>query len=752
MKNFLTLIALCCVALQIAHTQKQVYLEEIKKAAEKGWNENPSVIAAWKKSAEPSVLWGYNPPAHPVYLAAVLGFLYEETHERLYAERAAQLLGAYGDLRSSIPNEYASSRVEYENGIPSLTNFFFLPPYVRAYISLRGSGLLDARLRSKIEGEIAESIDFIFRHPEWGAHNRAMLRAEALTYATLALPSHPHAAKWRKMAEVLASDNVRHWEIEDASNYNPVWLHALFSFASATGDSGVYSSSMMRYYMEYYTRLISPAGTLPDFGDAGWNSPSGGLRLTAVFEKGASVFHDPGMKWAAQSVYNTAKRRENVLGIDEAYHLADAFRWSDESVLPRTPTGGSQEVLDDVIGKKVVFRSGWDSSATFLLLDYRDEGDGGWLPREYLRQTISVEEEKMHHGHADENSIVLLMNKGSVLLHDGGYRDALPSGDNGAWRQDYFHNRVIARKNKRDKNQKLLAFVQNSGAYRRVQTMKIDFLSLHSVDMSRTRLVDEELGYRWDRVITWVRDPGYFIVVDGIRALRPDYFTFASLWHAQNVMERGEHYYDIATDSVPGYRFSPNQSLLVYFPETYAKTEGVEPERRHWQSEQVIYQTISGQYKAGDCELFVTLLVPHDRSVPARSFIPEFRLMPTSAPYRSVALEILRGKQKDYLFVKLDLEMEIARENIRPRYLYDLGKVSFGDFETDAHFLYAEVGADSLRYSASNVLKVMHRGRVLMQALPNTHALQLDGGPDNHVGFSKWRYWEDTSPIHPSEK
>ena len=237
MKNFLALIALCCAALQIAHTQKQVYLEEIKKAAEKGWNENPSVIAAWKKSAEPSVLWGYNPPAHPVYLAAVLGFLYDETHERLYAERAAQLLGAYGDLRSSIPHEYASSRVEYENGIPSLTNFFFLPPYVRAYISLRGSGLLDAHMRSKIEGEIAESIDFIFRHPEWGAHNRAMLRAEALMYATLALPSHPHAAKWRKMAEVLASDNVRHWEIEDASNYNPVWLHALFSFASATGDS-----------------------------------------------------------------------------------------------------------------------------------------------------------------------------------------------------------------------------------------------------------------------------------------------------------------------------------------------------------------------------------------------------------------------------------------------------------------------------------------------------------------------------------
>ena len=752
MKNILTLIVLCCFTFPIARSQRQVYMEEIRKAADRGWSEDPAAIAQWKKTAEPSVLWGYNPPAHPVYLAAVLGFLYEETHERVYAERAAQLLGSYGDLRSSMPKEYASSRVEYQDGIPSLSNFFFLPPYVRAYLSVRGSGVLADATRSKIEGEIAQSIDFIFRHPEWGAHNRAMLRAEALMYATLALPSHPHAAKWKKMAEVLASDNLRHWEIEDASNYNPVWLHALFSFASASGDSGAFSSSMMRYYMEYYTRLISPAGTLPDFGDAGWNSPSGGLRLVAVFEKGASVFHDPGMKWAAQSVFSTAKRRENVLGIDEAYHLADACRWCSEALLPRVPQGGSQEVLDDVIGKKVVFRSGWDSSATYLLMDYRDEGDGGWLSREYLRQTITVEEEKMHHGHADENSIELLMNKGSVLLHDGGYRDALPSGEYGAWRADYFHNRVVVRKEKRDKNQRLLAFVQNAGAYRRVQTTKIDFLSLHSVDMSRTRLVDEELGYRWDSVITWVRDPGYFIVVDGIRALHSGFFTFASLWHAQHVLEHGEHYYDVATDSVPGYRFPPNQSLLVYFPETYAKTEGVEAERRHWQSEQVVYQTIAGQYKDGDCELFVTVLVPHDRAVPARSFIPEFSLIPTSAPCRSVAVGIGRGEEKRYLYVKLDLEMEIARENIRPRYLYDLGKVSFGDFETDAHFLYAEVGPAQIRYSASNVMKVLHRGKILMEALPNTHGLQPDGGPDNHVGFSKWRYWEDTISIHGAGK
>src|SRR5262249_20868089 len=113
-------------------------------------------------------------------------------------------------------------------------------------------------------------------------------------------------------------------------------------------------------------------------------------------------------------------------GIGSAF--TDAHRWADDYVKPQAPSNGSQEVLEDLIGKKIVFRNGWDRDSTFMLLNYRDEGDGGRLGRDFLRQTLSVEEEKMTHGHADENSISLLMSGGSVLLHDGGYRPDLPSG------------------------------------------------------------------------------------------------------------------------------------------------------------------------------------------------------------------------------------------------------------------------------------------------------------------------------------
>ena len=112
--------------------------------------------------------------------------------------------------------------------------------------------------------------------------------------------------------------------------------------------------------------------------------------MVAVLELGASVFHDGSFRWAARTLFETCKRRSDTLSVGEAYYLCDAHRWVDDSLMPTAPTGGSEEVLDDVIGKKVVFRNGWDKASTYMMLNYRDEGDGGWLGRHYLRSTISV--------------------------------------------------------------------------------------------------------------------------------------------------------------------------------------------------------------------------------------------------------------------------------------------------------------------------------------------------------------------------
>ena len=743
MTRFHIVVAVCMLATCSVLAQKAAYLEAITRSVEQGWKDYPDVVARWKSGTKAYPLWGYDAPAQPVYLASTLAFLYEQTGEIDYARRAATILAAFGDLREMLPKEYAQTRVEYSRGVPPLSNFFFLPPYVRAYMRIRSSGVFDARTRTKIEREIAESVDFIFRFPEWGAHNRAMLRAEALQYACLALPDHPRAAAWKQMADAIAADNLDHWEIEDASGYHPVYLHALFSYAEAAGKTAIISHPVIHYYLQYYLKLISPLGSIPDFGDAAWNSSASGLRFMAVFEKGASVYHDPELKWAAKSMLRVVQERTSVLSVGDAYHLSDAYRWTDDSIVPAPPASRSGEALEEIIGKKVVFRNGWDPTSSYLLLNYKDEGDGGWLDREYLRRTISVEEEKMHHGHADENSVVLLMDRGAVLLHDGGYREALPSGKFGAWRQDYFHNRLVVRKNKRDTNEGVLDFVKNSGAYRTVQTRKIDFLTLRDVDMSRTRLTESSMGYSWDRTIVYVRDPGYFIVVDGVKFLASDYYTCTNLWHTQNILRTGENFFDVSNDSVRSFKFPQTRSLLIAFPETYQKTAGVEPISRHFQTEQAIFQTVSSQYKAGDYECFVTILYPHDPGADPAALAAQFALVKTSAPYRAVAVQSTVGGKTSTVMVKLDLEMELARENIRPRYQYDLGRVAFGDFETDAYFFHAVKEQTALRYSAATFLKVLYKGRPVVEALPNTHPLQLDGGGDR-VGYSKWRKWEGT--------
>ncbi len=735
-----------------AQTRTSDYLRYIKIAADRGWQDYPQSIADWKKRPNHHELWGYDAPGGPIYLADLLGYLYLETRDRSYAEKARDILAAYGDLRETYPKELQAKRAEYRNGVPAISNFFIMPPYSRAYMRIRESGVMDAKTREKIERDLAFSLDHIFHFPEWGAHNRAMLRAESLYYGAVTLAHHPNAKRWKQLGETLASDSLKQWEIEDATGYHAVWLYSLFSYAEISGREDVLRSAQVKYYLDYFVQLLTPHGNIADFGDANWNG--GWERFVPVFEKAASVYRNPQYKFVAgeltrRALERTAKTRNQTdianinVGAGVGSAFTDAHRWTDDSIKPQAPSSTSQDVLEDIVGKKVVFRDGWDRTSTMMLLNYRDEGDGGLLGRDYLRQNLSVEEEKMHHGHADENSIALLMSGGAVLLHDGGYRPDLPSGQYGAWRADYFHNRVVARKNKRDKTQSVYELIRNSGAYRKVRTQKVDFLKFKDVDASRTRLIDDELGYQWDRIITWLKNKEMFVVIDGIKILRPDYYTFTNLWHTRLIRSQGERLFDTAIDRIGADELPLNKSLLIYFPEnTQGKQIGTFPISRHFQDETAIYQTVSSSYKAGDYEYFVTILRPRDARGDVNFHPAHFRLLEIDKAGKAIGLEITDGQEKSVICVKFDLEMDLAREPIGPRYQFDLGKVKYGDFVTDASYLFAKLKGDEVSYSAATMTKILYRDQALMESLPNTFGLQLDGGAPR-TGYARWRFWED---------
>src|SRR5215475_13359980 len=150
---FITLIIL---SIQCpAQILKSDYLRYIKIAADRGWRDYPQSVEDSKKKQNNHELWGYDAPAGPVYLADLLGYLYQETKDRSYAEKARDILASYGDLRETYRKELQAKRAEYRNGVPALSNFFIMPPYARAYMRIRESGVIESRTREKIERDLA---------------------------------------------------------------------------------------------------------------------------------------------------------------------------------------------------------------------------------------------------------------------------------------------------------------------------------------------------------------------------------------------------------------------------------------------------------------------------------------------------------------------------------------------------------------------------------------------------------------------
>jgi hypothetical protein len=740
------------------------YLAYAKAAADWTWQNYDETVARWRKGFDPKNVFGYRAPGGLLEMAAIYSHFFEKEKNPEYARRAKKVLLTYGDFRAEFPESARKARFDYEDGVPGLPDFFTVMRYIRAYDTLHRLGQLTPAENAVAESVIADSIAYMLRTQEWGAMNRGMLRAENLAWAVRALPQAKAGAVWEMQRRALGDDNWGKWEIEDATIYNGVWLYSLMGYADALrAMDELFKTPTMFTYAQYFLNLVCPAGVVPDFGDAHWeaNWP----HFLVFFEAAARHYADPGLKWAAATIARKYVDFKTPTNIGLGYMFLDCARWGTDAVAPAAPRTGSREVMEDVQGKKIVFRNGWEPASTYLLLNYRDEGDGGLNYRDYLRDTIPVEEEKMTHGHADENSIPLLMSGGSVLLHDGGYRDYMPSGPFGNYRQDYFHNRLCIRPEKIWMGQKadewrysvheavpgqgVLEFLRDAGSYRRVRTQKVDFLSLDDVDYSRTRLIDDTWGYTWDRTIAYVKAADIFVVFDVFKALKEEYFTLANLWHTRKILAQGPHWYDTVYDAISGYggtagpALPQDRRLLVVFPSTAFRIEGVEPQKRHYQDELAIHQATGQHFELRETAGFVTVLVPHPAGTDPAKLAAEIKLLPVDAPRAGQGVRIERDGKTYFVAAKNDLRQDMARDNKRPRYTYDSGKIKFGDFESNGDFLFAALDGPRLAYTIVNLTKAVYKDRLLVENRPWQSGLAFDGTPDT-AERGKLRYWRDT--------
>lgn len=739
------------------------YLDYAKASADWAWDHREETLARWRAQFDPDSPFGYRAPGGLLEIALIYSSLFEKDANPVYAERARTILTTYGDYRSAFPDSAVKKRPDYDHGVPALPDFFVVMRYLRAYDILHRMGTLSPAEVTKIEEMVGHSIDYLLQTSEWGTMNRTMLRAESLAWAVRALPKHPRVAVWEKQRMALGDDNWGNWQIEDATIYNGVWLYALLGYADARGQlAELFRTPEVYYYAHYYLNLMSPASVVPDFGDAAWTQ--NWQHFFVFFEAAAAHLNDPTMAWAAQQIAARFIDFKTPTSVGLACFLLDASRWGRPGIQPATPSNLSAEVMEDVQGKKVVFRNGWTPESTYLLLNYRDEGDGGMNFRDYLRDSIPVEEEKMTHGHADENSIPMLMSGGSMLLHDGGYRDYMPSGPFGAYRQDYFHNRLVIRPEKIFMGQTagdqrystkdavpaqgVLEFLRNAGSYRPIRTRKVDFLSLPEFDYARTRILDDGWGYEYDRVVAYVKSPEMFVVFDIFKSRTDEYFTLANLWHTRKIYAKGDHWYDTGYDVIGTSTFPDTKRLLVLFPATHFRMEGVEPIKRHYQDELAIHQTTAHHFEQGHTEGFITVLVPHASGDDPAALASRIRLVETVPARAGLAVTIDVGGQRLTVAAKQDLRRDITYDYRRPRYTFEQGRIGYGPLVTDGDFLFASRQNDELSYTSVNMTRAQYGAQVLFQSGQSYHGLQFDGTSDPG-GIDKVRYWRDTVKVTP---
>lgn len=739
------------------------YVEYARASADWTWEHYDELIERWREQFDPESVFGYRAPGNLLEMAVIYSYLFEEEGNSEYARRVKKVLLEYGDYRSAYPESAIAQRPDYGNGVPALPDFFTAMRYVRSFDTLNRLGQLSRREVEQIENLIAHSMEYLLQTAEWGTMNRTVLRAETLAWAIRALPDHERTPVWEMQRRALGDDNWGNWEIEDATIYHGVWLYALMGYADAMGRlPELFRTPEIYYYAHYFLNLMCPYGIVPDFGDANWTS--NWRHFLVFFEAASAAYDDPQMKWAADVIARRFLDLDNPTSVGLGYFLLDCYRWGSDGITPAEPTSGSQEVMEDVQGKKIVFRDGWDPGADYLLLNYRDEGDGGLNFRDYLRDSIPVEEEKMTHGHADENSIVLLMSGGSVLLHDGGYRDYMPSGPFGAYRQDYFHNRLCVRPEKLWMGQEegqwryshndavpgqpVLEFLHNAGSYRRVRTRKVDFISLPDFDMSRSRLIDDNWGYEWDRVITYVKDPGLFVVFDILKSRVEEYFTLSNLWHTRRIVSSGDHWYDTVYDRIGNYEFPQDTHLLILFPDTHFRLEGTEAEKRHYQDEIMIHQTTAHHFELAETDAFVTVLVPHAAGEAPEEWAGRISLVESDPAGAGAGVKIEVDGREITVGVKNDLRMDMVRDWRRPRYTYEAGRIAFGELESNGDFVFASKRGDEVSFTIVNLTRAVYGEQVLYEAKPGYFGLAFDGTPPVE-DYGKARYWRDTVRLTP---
>lgn len=726
-------------------TTREQYVEQVRQWLPGAYERYDDHIGQWRKGlSTPNAFGEVGTPSLPVFVALAEAFLAAEDGDAELAAQSGERLATFRRYADEIPLELIPDRAEYAEGVPPQGNFFVLPHYCEAYQLIRDHQSLSQATHTEIQATIADSFPLIYSFPEWGSHNRTMLRAWTLAAAAAVCPDRPERERWLQMGRQLAADSIGGWTVEDASSYHAIWSRALIAYVDQSRQADrYYRRPTSRFYYEYYLNLLCPIGGLADFGDSDW-APCSNLHV-AILERAAREYGDGHFRWAAGELYERLAVAAGSPTFGDPATWIHCARWMDETVAPRLPNWGSCEVLEELVTKKIAFRNGWAPESTFLLLNYKAETGYGRTIREYMKNTISVEAEKAHHGHSDENAVSTLVSGGSLLLHDGGYREDLP---NGKYRADYYHARPVVRRGLLRQGDSVYEFLHDEGHHRPMETERLDFRTFAEVDFSRTRATDKAAGYEHDRVVVYLRRLDLFVLVDAVTLLEAGPYSVSNLFYTHDVLDSEGNWFDTRIGEMRGYTplETAGRQLLVVMAPGPGKWEGSEEVRRYYTDEILLHQSTSGQGTPGKRLVFCTALVPHDDTADAGDLAAQFSMAACSRPGSAASVEVRQGAETVTVGVKLDLLEGILFEDVRPRYTWESRRTVYGEYETDGNFLYARRNGCTVSWAWTEATRLVCGEQTLFAAPEGTFPLQYVE-PETRRGRASWRAWEDVSQL-----
>lgn len=613
---------------------------------------------------------------------------------------------------------------------PIFNRMFGLPSFCKIMIYLNENGKTTKKDLDEAYNLLVDIGNWTVDYPEWGTHNRATARATAMYWSWKLFPNREMSHVWYKTYLALINDNLSKWSIEDASTYHPIWIADIMEIPEEDTCKFPNHDLVIQYYLNMITYIQNPLFLSTEYGDGRLGSQWG--VIVYILEQGATKYNNGVYRYVARKIFEKMKstNEKNVYIGKQFNSIAYAISYVNDEILEKPPYLGSLEVMDDVIGKKIVLKNGLSNkNSTFLFYNYKDEICNSVLGRRNLDETICAPAEKNHHGHPDENSINLLTYKNSVLLKDGGYRERLDLL--GAFRADFYHNKLIVRTGK---YASLIEALHEEQHCNKVDTEKIYFYEFDDFDVLRTRIYDYKHNVIYDRAIEYLKNENIILVSDIVKINKKNQYLFSNQYYSQVINELGpglyQTYYEmIGSDELkPGFDNDTSNRLLIYYPQHHGKfhTENI---RRSYTTEKILSEYHEGELKKNDFFVTTTVLMPNENIVNME--IIESIKVKQDQKGVSISLDV-KGKHYE-LCHKLD-EYKGFIKNRRPMYQYSKSKVEYKNVESDALFIGVLETEKDYHYAFVSGSKVIFKGQKLFYIKGKSDFYQANMENKKHIG------------------